>query len=107
MAEEAEGGVGSPLWDMGPGEAAEAPSSHGQCPAALAEERRMDDLHVPRHVHFEDLEDDLWPAGGLAAHPTQGTPASLVQKPLDFMLWTFGFPQGPATETAQTPAHTH
>ena len=76
--------------------------------ANIQQRMGLDCLHVPRHVHFEDLEDDLWPAGGLAAHPPQGNPAGLIQKPMDLMLWTFVCPQGHSTEMAHIVyLHTH
>lgn len=68
VAEVAEGGVGFPLGDSCSGEAADAPSSYGNHPAAMAEGQRVEGFCVLGHVHFEDLEDDLRPACKPAAH---------------------------------------
>lgn len=99
----AEGRVGFPLWDFYSGEAAETPSSYGGHPAAMAEGKGVDRFCVLGHVHFEDFEDDLWPALKLAAHFTQGTFTCLVQIPMNLMQWSLDFPQGHSTETAETP----
>ena len=104
VTEGAQGRVGSPLRDTDRGEAAEASPAHHGHPAALAERRGVDALKVPRHVDLEDLADDIWPGGELAAHPAQGVPTRVPQTPLDLTLWPLHLPQSGATQSAKTPA---
>lgn len=99
----AEGRVGIPLRDSCSREAADAPSSYGSHPAAMAKAKRVDRFGVLYHVHFEDFADDLWPACQLAAHFTQGPFACLIQIPMNIMHWSFDFFQRHSTETAQVP----
>lgn len=98
-----EGRVGFPLRDSYFGEAADAPSSYGSQPAAMAEGQRMDRFYVLGHVHFENFEYDLWPAGKLATHFTQGKFACLIQTPMNIMQWSFNLSQHRSTKTAQAP----
>lgn len=98
------GRVGFPFRDSRSGEAADAASAYGNHPAAMAEEKRLDRLYVLCHIHFEDFEDDLWPACKLAAHFTQGTFADLIQIPINVMHRSFDFSKGHSTETAQAPS---
>lgn len=100
----AEGGVGFPLGNSCSGEAADTASSYGNLPAAMAEGKGVNRFSVLGHVHFEDFEDDLWPARKLAAHSTQGTFSCIIQIPMNFMHWSFNFPQGDSTETTETPS---
>lgn len=63
----------------------------------------MDSFCVACHVHFEDFEDDLWPACGLAAHFAQDTFVSAVKITVNFMHKSINLPQGRSTKTTETP----
>lgn len=86
------GRVRIPLRDSSSGKATDTPSSYGSHPAAMAEGKRVDSFCVLCHVHFEDFEDDLWPACKLAAHFTQGNLACIIQICMNIMHWAFDFP---------------
>lgn len=103
----AEGRVRFPLGDFDSGEAADASSSYGSHPAAMAEGERVDRFDVVCHVHFEHFADDLWPACDFAAHSTQGTFAHFIQIPMNIVHWSFNFSQQHSTETAQAPEVVH
>lgn len=81
-----------PFRDFRPGETADTSSSYDSHPAAMAERQRMDTFCVLSHIHFEDVEDDLWPTSEFAAHSTQSTLAALIQTPMNLMHWSFDFP---------------
>lgn len=95
--------MGFPLRDSCSGEAADAPSSYGNHPAAMAEGKRVDSFCVLCHIHFEDFENDLWPTCDFAAHFTQGTFAGNVQICVNIVHRSFDFSQDHSTETAQAP----
>ena len=92
-----------PLGDSRSREAAEAPSSYGDHPAAMAEGKRVDRFCVLCHIHFEDFEKYTWPACELAAHSTKGTFADLIQIPMNIVHRSFDFSQGRSANTAQAP----
>lgn len=96
----ADGGVGFPVGHSRSREAADASTSHGGHPAAVAEEKRMDRLGVLRHIDFEDFVEDLWPARQLAAHFTQGTSTCHIQIPVNIVRWSFHFVKHCSTKTA-------
>lgn len=103
VAEVTEGRVGLPLGDSCSGEAADAPSSYGNHPTAMAEGQRVESFCVLGHVHFEDFEDDLRPACKPAAHFAQGDSARLIQISVNDVHWAFDLSQHHPTETAQAP----